>query len=209
MTVRISPFYTASSTTWREVQRDGAGTGAAERRSAWSSAAGLIQQRKRGLQERHSNAKGRNSGTENQKEEYNKQLSVMREELRELREDRRKTSENGKQLAALKEQLTETIEELQSLERLLLQQPQPSTLAALLHLTPIVKHSPRLYSWWTRMANLLMKRNCSREETSRKYGAPNTQKALELLCEEQLGSPSHIIIHTGTNDLRAQHERVA
>ncbi len=42
-----------------------------------------------------------------------------------------------------------------------------------------------------------------------KIWCPNTQKALELLCEEQLGSPSHIIIHTGTNDMRAQQERVA
>ncbi|CAL8398082.1 unnamed protein product [Boreogadus saida] len=35
----------------------------------------------------------------------------------------------------------------------------------------------------------------------------NTQHALELLTEDKLGSPSHIIIHTGTNDLRrlAEH----
>ena len=32
---------------------------------------------------------------------------------------------------------------------------------------------------------------------------------LDLLSEDQLGSPSHIIIHTGTNNLRAQQERVA
>ncbi|KAL6458286.1 hypothetical protein MHYP_G00335160 [Metynnis hypsauchen] len=35
------------------------------------------------------------------------------------------------------------------------------------------------------------------------------RKALELLTEAKLGSQSHIIIHTGTNDLRAQQERVA
>ncbi|KAM9415602.1 uncharacterized protein ACWYII_024383 [Salvelinus alpinus] len=42
-----------------------------------------------------------------------------------------------------------------------------------------------------------------------KLWCPNTQRALDLLSEDKLGSPSHIIIHTGTNDLRAQQERVA
>ncbi len=46
-----------------------------------------------------------------------------------------------------------------------------------------------------------MKRNCSREETSRKYGAQTHRRPWS--------SPSHIIIHTGTNDLRAQQDRVA
>ena len=34
----------------------------------------------------------------------------------------------------------------------------------------------------------------------------NSQLALELLTEDKLGSPSHIIIHTGTNDLRSKQE---
>ncbi|CAB1354062.1 unnamed protein product [Coregonus sp. 'balchen'] len=38
---------------------------------------------------------------------------------------------------------------------------------------------------------------------------PTTQSAMALLDKAQLGSPSHIIIHTGSNDLRAQQERVA
>ncbi|KAK7889698.1 hypothetical protein WMY93_025258 [Mugilogobius chulae] len=42
-----------------------------------------------------------------------------------------------------------------------------------------------------------------------KIWCPNTHKALELLSEERLGSPSHIIIHTGTNDLQSQQERVS
>ena len=39
---------------------------------------------------------------------------------------------------------------------------------------------------------------------------PNTRRAIEWLTEENLGSPSHIIIHTGTNNLRTQrgHEVV-
>nr|XP_046179275.1 uncharacterized protein LOC124010649 [Oncorhynchus gorbuscha] len=41
-----------------------------------------------------------------------------------------------------------------------------------------------------------------------KLWCPNTRHALELLSEDRLGSPSRIIIHTGTNDLRAQQERV-
>ncbi len=145
----------------------------------------------------------------NQKEEYNKQLSVMREELRELREDRRKTSENGKQLAALKEQLTETIEELQSLE----QTPPPTTTA----INPGSAPPPDSYSQTQPQIVLLMDSNGKFVDEKKlfprrnvtKIWCPNTQKALELLCEEQLGSPSHIIIHTGTNDLRAQQERVA
>lgn len=42
-----------------------------------------------------------------------------------------------------------------------------------------------------------------------KIRCPTTNRALDLLSEEHLGSPTHIIIHTGTNDLRAQQERVA
>ncbi|KAG9265453.1 hypothetical protein AMEX_G18137 [Astyanax mexicanus] len=42
-----------------------------------------------------------------------------------------------------------------------------------------------------------------------KIWCPSTQKALELLTEANLGSPSHIIIHTGTNDLRTQQEKVS
>ena len=42
-----------------------------------------------------------------------------------------------------------------------------------------------------------------------KVWCPTTDTALELLTEPTLGQPRHIIIHTGTNDLRAQQERVA
>ena len=42
-----------------------------------------------------------------------------------------------------------------------------------------------------------------------KVRCSTTNRALNLLSEEHLGSPSHIIIHTGTNVLRTQQERVA
>ncbi|KAL1272978.1 hypothetical protein QQF64_028840 [Cirrhinus molitorella] len=42
-----------------------------------------------------------------------------------------------------------------------------------------------------------------------KFWCPTTDKALELLTKSQLGQPSHIIIHTGTNDLRSQQDRVS
>ena len=42
-----------------------------------------------------------------------------------------------------------------------------------------------------------------------KIWCPTTERAMQLLTEAQLGSPSHIIIHTGTNELRAQQEKVA
>ncbi|KAK1874816.1 Platelet-activating factor acetylhydrolase IB subunit beta like [Dissostichus eleginoides] len=45
--------------------------------------------------------------------------------------------------------------------------------------------------------------------TVAKIWCPNTQHAMDLLSEQQLGSPSHIIIHTGSNDLRSQQERVS
>ena len=39
---------------------------------------------------------------------------------------------------------------------------------------------------------------------------PNTRRAIDWLTEEKLGAPSHIIIHTGTNNLRTQRgEQVA
>lgn len=42
-----------------------------------------------------------------------------------------------------------------------------------------------------------------------KLWCPKTDIALQQLNKENLGEPSHIIIHVGTNDLRAQQERVA
>ena len=38
----------------------------------------------------------------------------------------------------------------------------------------------------------------------KKHRCQNTRRAIELLSEERLGCPSHIIIHTGTNNLRTQ-----
>lgn len=42
-----------------------------------------------------------------------------------------------------------------------------------------------------------------------KLWCPNTDSAFTLLQKKTLGNPSHIIVHTGTNDLRKQQERVA
>lgn len=42
-----------------------------------------------------------------------------------------------------------------------------------------------------------------------KFKCRNNSHAMELLTKDHLGSPSHIIVHTGTNDLRAQGEQVA
>ncbi|CAL8332028.1 unnamed protein product [Merluccius merluccius] len=41
-----------------------------------------------------------------------------------------------------------------------------------------------------------------------KIWCPNIQRALELLTVAELGSPSHIIIHTGTNDLTGESCRL-
>ncbi|XP_042274328.1 uncharacterized protein LOC121901547 [Thunnus maccoyii] len=42
-----------------------------------------------------------------------------------------------------------------------------------------------------------------------KFWCSRTDNALQLLTESTLGQPSHIIIHTGSNDLRLQQGRVA
>ncbi|KAL4007974.1 hypothetical protein ACER0C_001826 [Sarotherodon galilaeus] len=42
-----------------------------------------------------------------------------------------------------------------------------------------------------------------------KFDCPNTQKAIELLSEEHLGTPTHIIIHTGSSQLRQEQDRLS
>lgn len=42
-----------------------------------------------------------------------------------------------------------------------------------------------------------------------KLWCPNTEAAMGILSKTRLGSPSHILIHTGTNDLMERQERVA
>ena len=60
--------------------------------------------------------------------------------------------------------------------------------------------------------SLLIAHN-TREDPPKHQGAkpwcPNNWCALELLSEYRLGFPSHMIKHTGTNDLRDKQERVA
>ncbi len=41
-----------------------------------------------------------------------------------------------------------------------------------------------------------------------KFWCPKTGDALRILSDSSFGTPSHIIIHTGTNDLRREQERV-
>ncbi len=42
-----------------------------------------------------------------------------------------------------------------------------------------------------------------------KLWCPNTEAAMRILSKFHLGSPSHVLIHTGPNDLRTQQEREA
>ena len=57
------------------------------------------------------------------------------------------------------------------------------------------------------MGNLLMRTSFSLVTKLVKIWCRRTDNALQLLTESTLGQPSHIIIHTGSNDLR--QERVA
>ncbi|KAK1896008.1 Reticulocyte-binding protein 2 like a [Dissostichus eleginoides] len=43
----------------------------------------------------------------------------------------------------------------------------------------------------------------------KKIWCPRTDNALDVLTKAKLGEPSHIIVHTGTNNLRIEQERVA
>ena len=55
----------------------------------------------------------------------------------------------------------------------------------------------------TKRSDRERQRQRQRELKVAKLWCPNTRHALDLLSEDRLGSPSHIIIHTGTNNLRA------
>lgn len=136
----------------------------------------------------------------------------MREELRKLREDR---ESHITQLSAVEKQPTQRGEQQRSEET-------PSPAAAETHpSSPPPSHSsspppshpsqsqPQIILLMDSNGKFIDENKLFPRKNIKKIWCPNTQKALELLCEEQLGSPSHIIIHTGTNDLRAQRERVA
>lgn len=130
----------------------------------------------------------------------------MREEMKGLREDR---ESYRKQLPALEKQLTQRGEQ-QNLEET--PSPSPPTTAVNPSSPPSDSCSPtqpQIVLLMDSNGKFVDENKLFPRRNVKKIWCPNTQKAMELLCEEQLGSPSHIIIHTGTNDLRAQQERVA
>lgn len=135
-----------------------------------------------------------------QGEEYSSQLSVMREEMRKLREDR---ESHIIQRSAVEKQATQRGEQQSSEET-----PSPASSET----PPADSYSqsqPHIILLMDSNGKFIDEKRLFPRKNVQKIWCPNTEKALELLCEEQLGSPSHIIIHTGTNDLRAQRERVA
>ncbi|KAJ8273846.1 hypothetical protein GJAV_G00106140 [Gymnothorax javanicus] len=113
-----------------------------------------------------------------------RELSLLRTEIRELHQDREQ------HLAALTA-LTETSTSPHSTRPA--QQRRRQTLSSSL----------------TQWKKFLNEKKLFPTHNVAKIWCPNTHQAIGLLSEERLGSPSHIIIHTGTNDLRSQQERVS
>ncbi|ROL53047.1 hypothetical protein DPX16_7989 [Anabarilius grahami] len=155
--------------------------------------------------------------TKEQSREDSEEIFLLHSIINDMKEKDERTERGQrvlqKTLPALEKQLTQRGEQ-QSLEETPSPSPSPSPLT-----TAINPSSPPSdsYSQTQPQIVLLMDSNGKFVDENKlfprrnvkKIWCPNTQKALELLCEEQLGSPSHIIIHTGTNDLRARQERVA
>lgn len=76
-------------------------------------------------------------------------------------------------------------------------------------LAPIVQHTSDIIFLMDSNGKFLDEKRLFPNHSVTKIRCATTNRALDLLSEEHLGSPSHIIIHTGTNDLRTQQERVA
>lgn len=149
----------------------------------------------------------------------------MRQTLRELQEER---EQQHSEIQALKEQVRELLLTRQEPEHIHRAQTLPSTpetpdpdhlrsSAPAQHQQHPCDSSPAPTSTEQTEIALLIDSNGKFIDLKKlfprhravKHWCPNTDKALELLTESQLGHPSHIIIHTGTNDLRSQQDRVS
>ncbi len=61
---------------------------------------------------------------------------------------------------------------------------------------------------WTPMGSSYKKENCFQAIKQQNSGAKKQVMPSWILSDSSFGTPSHIIIHTGTNDLRREQERV-
>ncbi|KAJ8352350.1 hypothetical protein SKAU_G00238260 [Synaphobranchus kaupii] len=169
---------------------------------------------------------------------YIEQLAALAEQVRELQQDRdsyrtelaalkEELQDRGNRAESIREQIHSTEPNLHTTVSSTQTSPDAQTLAT--PSTPINADAPhnqesspepstqRTHSNEKADIVLLIDSNGKFIEEKKlfprhkvaKLWCPTTQTALELLSESQLGSPSHILIHTGTNNLRAEQERVA
>ena len=96
------------------------------------------------------------------------------------------------------------------------QPPEVQTYLSLLYkhpaeqlLTPIKQHTSDIIALMDSNGKFLDDKRLFPNHSVTKIWCATTNRALDLLSEEHLGSRSHIIIHTGTNDLRTKQERGA
>ncbi|KAK1897144.1 Myosin-1, partial [Dissostichus eleginoides] len=148
------------------------------------------------------------------RESHMARLTALTEEVRELREERR----------SYRRELTALSEELQERERVKEQldshpdhnqNPMNTTPSPQTNTTPHPSRpaqqrgKPDIVILIDSNGKFIDENKLFPTHTVAKIWCPNTQHAMDLLSEQQLGSPSHIIIHTGSNDLRSQQERVS
>ncbi|XP_078023017.1 uncharacterized protein LOC144462725 [Epinephelus lanceolatus] len=163
-----------------------------------------------------------------EREEHSRELTSLSKEVEELRGER---GEHSRALTTLSEQLQERGGATQDLDEKLdhnqdpvssqdppIQEPTSTPSSTSSPQTSTSPHSTRPAQQREKTDIVLLidsngkflnEKKLFPTHKVAKIWCPNTHQAIDLLSEERLGSPSHIIIHTGTNDLRSQQERVS
>ncbi|XP_048108459.1 uncharacterized protein LOC125300506 [Alosa alosa] len=151
-----------------------------------------------------------------EREEFIKQLSLMSEEIRQLRVD---SESHSSLLSCLTEKLTLSLSEKQGENldkspdscplRCVLNEQTETPLPSQTPASPTTSSPTQIILLMDSNGNFVEEKKLFLHHRTKKLWCPNTKKALDLLSVEQLGNPSHIIIHTETNDLRTEQERVA
>lgn len=193
----------------------------------------LTQQMKK-LQTENDSYKSELSTLRLQLQDREQSTREMKQQIRELQEERQ---QHNSEIQALKEQVIELLKAREELQQI--QRPSETTDTGCHqippHTSPNTPDTDGLESSQHVLSDGPTQQNSSDSSTEKpqiallidsngkfidmnklfprhtavKLWCPNTDRALELLTESQLGRPSHIIIHTGTNDLRNKQDRVS
>ncbi|XP_049459029.1 bromodomain-containing protein DDB_G0280777-like [Epinephelus fuscoguttatus] len=160
-----------------------------------------------------------------EREEHRRELTSLSKEVEELRGER---EEHSRALTTLSEQPQERGGATQDLDEKLdhnqdpvssqdppIQEPTPTPSSTSSPQTSTSPHSTRPAQQREKTDIVLLidsngkflnEKKLFPTHNVAKIWCPNTHHAIDLLSEERLGSPSHIIIHTGTNDLEPAGE---